>query len=1542
MYKTATIHSENCLVRVFAVWGVVVISTFWLNLDISTTLHTAAAHVGLFPPTHENADLTMATEAPPAMSHDAPTKNNPSPRQSKKRRISDESEEAIGVANGEETTPEIEKNDGVVTVDEVFAHEFSADISQAERQAIVKEYNRVMGRIFRNSHPLDEEVGLAEIEKTIRELKPKEDIICLYVRFARQLPSNFHIDSMATVLCVAKQCNYSPYKFLNDVQTLLVCHSTCGYKLSFWFKPGKNEKQIENKFVGLSLTLKLLEATISKSCANLGKVGMRQKAARAPMDVQVPLGNKQSLYSKLKSPIEFHKQKSLQARLWQGINHRWLAFALVELLFKHDEFYSWTVKECFIFSIQIFAPCGPSRYDFLDPLAGFCMRFTNQVEINANRNSLQKIWELPSSFMQNGNVFLREKSIASKTKLIVACFNDLKELLHRKTQYNRWLPFNTRLQILRAYTFHFWLEQSANSGIKKAVLGAISPETQHSTSRKAVPSTITADGTKHNLDPPPKSKKPRSLTKVNGMDSLMNSRQLLSPAVQPNHNKDREVPTAHLQVQQHYDPLRDRKVSTWKSLRLMSREELDLLVASYLIIKTDRCIDILAKLSPFEVYSADRLRDYPHSRLYGKPDYIPTEKVGEVVLHVGTKTNEFIGTNGLNMFHVVRDGSSFFKEHGHVLPTIEDCAMLCHAVTQFGSIDDKRSPQQYRVFIGNGGQNRPNGVPATLVDNGFEKRLRSDPEIDADQILLSIGRLTEFVWNVMVDMQREACDSPLAPDSTRHKSYARHLSAHLGMNEMVAFEDITIVVSVIHPHHTNLNEHKDVMNDNISGYTRTGCLNMCFRFNDGVAIHFQLITNFRKVIGQYMIPFSRGLQSTIRHAHEYLNKYRWSMESIYGGRSTQIPKPFSRKHFYLDDDLPYQSVVIFDGSKKGKANIIGEYLLASIGPSRVLSMSMFIDPIRHAQRLLKFDQCIELAFMASLLNNPFWFDYVMTSLLERHEDPNSDFQFGIHPFFDWSRTTIETFGAWQGGPYNRWSPCGGEKSILEVFGAGLDSTLLEKEKGTHLLEGVLEVLIDHLQWVDGLADQSYADVSVDLPLSLVQKHMEEVREKIAAVAKCQFSLFRLGIFTTIVTGTGLLRPGRHLKNLMYPVRGAASFRHLTFPSADVMSEENAVAIAEGDSGTRSIHINNSKDCIDVGYHDRAMVYLSAAVGCEQYVRDEMECLLCESHPSRNLTQCRDWFKRGQNIYDCTSEGVVVERSFGSKTEWKVVEPFCARYPLAFLQQRILYVSKDKQLAETSRKLGTELRDPSANKWIRWDGRTSATSRAIQQYDNGLFQPAVGLSHHRHKVAHVYDGRFALSTDVQSMMILGNGMTAQLLNVKCSNAENSVRFMELLDYLNATFSSQTTNGVMRAASYHQGELNNNSTPTFFPFHFDKVFARTVWFVPISDHLFFTLVAVPSSWQITQHVQSYSLFDEWMSTITCADKHTIEVFMESMKRYASSTMKESRLLVYACNAGSYLSFPASTCLHATITPGLTAGNESQSMCRDLLIIHPLELV
>lgn len=282
--------------------------------------------------------------------------------------------------------------------------------------------------------------------------------------------------------------------------------------------------------------------------------------------------------------------------------------------------------------------------------------------------------------------------------------------------------------------------------------------------------------------------------------------------------------------------------------------------------------------------------------------------------------------------------------------------------------------------------------------------------------------------------------------------------------------------------------------------------------------------------------------------------------------------------------------------------------------------------------------------------------------------------------------------------------------------------------------------------------------------------------------------------------------------------------------------------------------------------------------------------------------------------------------------------------MMFFNQHVIYIWKDERLAEIALELGTEMRNNSEeHPWLRWDGRVSKTSNAIQQYDNGLFQP-VGLCHHRYKVAHIYDGRFAMSATRQSMKILGNAMTVQSLTEKCSNAEQSGQFLVLFDYLNSTYysSNQTSDHVMRAACYHQGEPYDSLMPTFFPFHVDKAFVHTAWFVPLSSQLFFTIVAVPITWQSMQDAQSSVMFNEWMSSITCDHKRIVQSFMDAMKTQATTITKESKLLIYACNIGSFLSFPANTCLHGTIIPGFSPSIQSHWSCRDLLIVHPLELV
>lgn len=128
---------------------------------------------------------------------------------------------------------------------------------------------------------------------------------------------------------------------------------------------------------------------------------------------------------------------------------------------------------------------------------------------------------------------------------------------------------------------------------------------------------------------------------------------------------------------------------------------------------------------------------------------------------------------------------------------------------------------------------------------------------------------------------------------------------------------------------------------------------------------------------------------------------------------------------------------------------------------------MFINSIVKLQDHLKLDQTIELALACSFLLNPFWFDWSMSTLIQRMADPNDTFELGLHPFYDWASTTVEIFGTWQGGPYNRWSPCDGTKhTVLETFGAQPNATPIQRMQGEKKLSQVVAILCRHATWIN--------------------------------------------------------------------------------------------------------------------------------------------------------------------------------------------------------------------------------------------------------------------------------------------------------------------------------------------------------------------------------------------------------------------------------------------------------------------------------------------
>jgi len=390
------------------------------------------------------------------------------------------------------------------------------------------------------------------------------------------------------------------------------------------------------------------------------------------------------------------------------------------------------------------------------------------------------------------------------------------------------------------------------------------------------------------------------------------------------------------------------------------------------------------------------------------------------------------------------------------------------------------------------------------------------------------------------------------------------------------------------------------MNDNLSGYSRTCVLNMCFSINPEVRFLMQVIGNFRKVIRQHMVSFTKLIEYVKGNANAYIDLWRKNMLSVCTGVSPcTVWDPFDRSSFFLDDNLPFKTMNISYRKSEGEATlskITGEYLLTRAGFSRVTSLSMFINPIMQLKGQLCTDQSLELLFFSSLQTNPFWFHHVMSRLANERKHP-----FGEHPMYDVINELYSTFGTWQGGPHGRWSPCGGTVPVVELFGAQPNATPTEKATGVERLERIVGILFRHLEWINSLQGQ-VEDPIRDLPPNVLQKHFESIRKTIHNVIPCQFSLFRLSVFTTLAIGCNELMPGPHLKHLMVPMRGTGSYKH-------------ALGVTDNNVDPDS---RPDLDCL--------MLYLSSTLGRPQYVRDKMECVLCETNPNRK--ECYDWFTKG--------------------------------------------------------------------------------------------------------------------------------------------------------------------------------------------------------------------------------------------------------------------------------------------------------------------------
>ena len=664
----------------------------------------------------------------------------------------------------------------------------------AEYQHILTKYKALIQQAQEEDPSIgNDRITQDEMLQILKRWDPQTDIICLYVRWARQLPKNFHLDSIATLLCLSNQCGYTPINFLTTVKTLHAIPSKNEYGFTIHYdscgKLDSKGQQLNQRFKGLSLTLALLQANVTRSNGLLGKTKMREKpGSRQPVTMQVNTGDSRSPHdaSFVANPqIEFHTGKALAHRMWCAVYHRWMALYVVEHLFRPKGSNIWNDQKALEYSFQMFSGFGRTRYDYLDPLTGVCLYFATQDhDIEPNRHKLEKVWSDGTQFIPFACSFLNSITDVEKVRIMTEAFCQLDANTQKRYTYQPYQSFEKRWVLLRCFIFQHWLARSRNKDIKIQ----IEFELKRQKSGK-LPSTQRAKSTvAASIQPtlPPVTQQNNSILPVtikttlsNGLKNLVSSQRVSVHPVSSKGNNCTDIefarPQNHQTMSLSSTPIDTKRKfsqeSEWTTARLLNQSQMDKLCASYLIIHREDGVDVLSRLSPLEVYSADWLCKRKHGRFSGGTNYFPSGHVGPAKLDLSTDLKCFIDATSGASYQVARLGSSYLDQHGSMLPNLEEFIEICRAVLIHGKPDDTRSSGQFRINVGCGGQDRRDGIPCKIHDSGFKAAINDDSFFTGKNIPHLIGQCVEVIWKIISDMLRDSNCSPMAPDPLRDWEY---------------------------------------------------------------------------------------------------------------------------------------------------------------------------------------------------------------------------------------------------------------------------------------------------------------------------------------------------------------------------------------------------------------------------------------------------------------------------------------------------------------------------------------------------------------------------------------------------------------------------------------------------------------------------------------------------------------------------------------------------------------------------------------------------
>jgi hypothetical protein len=669
--------------------------------------------------------------------------------------------------------------------------------------------------------------------------------------------------------------------------------------------------------------------------------------------------------------------------------------------------------------------------------------------------------------------------------------------------------------------------------------------------------------------------------------------------------------------------------------------------------------------SSFDIYSAGHLLTKNHWRTSVESG--KTTCKGGATFLIPQSTPEFRDPH--DILHVARNGSMIIKKF---LPKYKIRLIpLVRFVMSHGVGDTQRKAGEGSILnLGISPEyNKQDEIEFKVKGQDAFKKL---PKVERDEILRSIGQLADLLWDVMNEFQLLSKLEPMGGTTKRDEMFASLLRSFI-FAETMEFEWITLSVILIWPNLLGCLGHKDTKNSWLYRYSKTGAANFVVMDRDGNLYLLQVIVNFRGTIDRRVLNFKKHVDvivaNIVRWTTELKRQYR-----LHCATFTDVPEtfsfvkdPFNMEDMCLHRDSPYEEKDIGIHSH----SILKKYVVLPVGISRALSLSNMIGAIYKHIDYLKMDQVIELCFVGACLNSTVRFHEVLWNATEK------DLKTDKHPFKFWIRRTLELFpNQWQGGPYARFVSMGCEtKDFLSFFvpkhmytvrdlvpvGASttkfqssvelVDAYGLEEgdDSGDVALLKITEALAEHVRWINTFQG---CHKSEQIPYEVILNQMEATLKKVKAaalVSGLEFDLFRLEIFTELISALGVPEPGPHLLQLMIPAsEKQRSYKHLSNPLIDKLTDDKAYRMSSGSEGGGPSEI---PIVIGVEDFDSCSSEASRLLGRPFYRRNPIESCLCESIGDGITYGKLEVYAEGVSLHNLQNTGYAVMKEYGRESIW---------------------------------------------------------------------------------------------------------------------------------------------------------------------------------------------------------------------------------------------------------------------------------------------------